>query len=125
MNSKSENEVDLVEMNSRLDGGKLLKKIHAGPFHIVRYSSSFQATLHPSKDSLWLCSHHRFRNQDLRKVMPLNKCPMHGQETGANNEVSAECINSYLFTNDFDFHFKPLTKRSQFFNEKKLGFSPE
>lgn len=115
MNSKSENEVDLVEMNSRLDGGELLKKIHVGPFQIILCSSQFQTILHPSKDSLWLCSHHRFRNQDLRKVMPLNKCPTHGQETGANNEVSAECINFYLFTNDFDFHFQTSNKKISIF----------
>lgn len=90
LNFKSENEVDLVEMNSRLEGGKPLKKIHVGPFQIVLCSSQSQTILQLSKDSLWLCSHHRFRNQDLRKGMPLNKSLTLGQETGANNEVSAE-----------------------------------
>lgn len=47
---------------------------------------------HPtsSKHSLWLCSWHRFGNQDLRKVTPLNKCSTLRERWDVNNKFSAE-----------------------------------
>lgn len=42
LNSKGENEADLVETELRLGGDKPVKKIHVGPFQIILFPGQFK-----------------------------------------------------------------------------------